>query len=235
MRAAQAAGLDSSETDALSTAALVQELGMSGVPAAVLEKPGTLTEGEWERVRLHPYFTERILARCRALAPISSVAANHHERMDGTGYHRGVAGPQLTRPVRLLGAAGAYVALVSDRPWRPAVSDRGAATTLREEAAAGRFDPAAVDAVLAAAGEDVAPARRSWPAGLTDREVEVLRLITQGKPNRVVAEELVISPKTVGRHVENIYTKIGVSSRAGAAVFAVQHDLASPLREPPTA
>ena len=229
-RAARAAGLGSSEADALSTAALVQELGMSGVPGAVLEKPGALTEGEWERVRLHPYFTERILARCRGLSPYSSVAGNHHERLDGGGYHRGIAGPQLSGPVRLLAAAGAYVALVSNRPWRPAAAGRDAAATLREEAASGRFDPAAVDAVLNAAGEDVAPTRRSRPAGLTDREVEVLRLVTQGKSNREMAEELVISPKTIGRHVENIYAKIGVSSRAGAAVFAVQHELASPLQ-----
>jgi len=229
MRASRAAGLGSSEAAVLCTAAFVQELGMAGVPGAVLEKPGALTEGEWERVRLHPYFTERILARCRALSPYSSLAGNHHERLDGGGYHRGIAGPQLSGPVRLLAAAGAYVALVSDRPWRPAASGQDAAATLREEAAAGKFDPPAVDAVLAAAGEDVTPARRSWPAGLTDREVEVLQLLTQGKSNRAVAEELVISPKTVGRHVENIYAKIGVSSRAGAAVFAVQHELTSPL------
>jgi HD-GYP domain-containing protein (c-di-GMP phosphodiesterase class II) len=227
-RAAQAAGLDAVETKVLCTAALVQELGMAGVSGTVLEKPAALTEGEWERVRLHPYLTERTLARCTALSPSASVAASHHERIDGTGYHRGLSGPQLTSPCRLLAAAGAYVALTSERPWRPPLAAPEVAATLRAEATSGKFDGVAVDAVLAAAGEPVTPRRRTWPSGLTDREVEVLRLITQGKSNGAVAAELVISPKTVGRHIENIYSKIGVSSRAAAAVFAVQHELAPP-------
>jgi HD-GYP domain-containing protein (c-di-GMP phosphodiesterase class II)/DNA-binding CsgD family transcriptional regulator len=229
VRAGHILGLETSQTAVVRVAALLQELGMSGVPNVVLEKPSPLTEGEWERVRLHPYLTERILAPCPALSQYSAVASAHHERIDGHGYHRGLTGSQLTVMARLLAAAGAYVALVSERPWRPPMSSRAAAGALREEVGDGRFDPAATDAVLAAAGEKVPSHRRTWPAGLTDREVEVLRLIARGKSNRVVAAELVISPKTVGRHIENLYSKIGISSRAAAAVFAVQHELVAPL------
>ncbi|HSL26472.1 MAG TPA: response regulator transcription factor, partial [Acidimicrobiia bacterium] len=74
-----------------------------------------------------------------------------------------------------------------------------------------------------AAGRDGRPARSPNPGGLTDREVEVLRLVATGHTNRQVAESLFISPKTVGRHVENIYAKIGVSTRAGAALYAMEH------------
>lgn len=119
--------------------------------------------------------------------------------------------------------------MTAARPWRPALTIKQAAQELREGAAAGRFDAGAVDAaVLGVAGESVAPRRRSWPAGLTDREVEVLQLISEGRTNREVAGALVISVKTVGRHIENIYSKIGVSTRAGAAVFALQHGLTPP-------
>ncbi|CAN5785883.1 hypothetical protein BH23ACT12_BH23ACT12_10930 [soil metagenome] len=227
-RAAASAGTSAGQVDILRAGALVQELGMTAVSSAVVDKSGPLTDGEWERVRLHPYFTERILARCPGLAPIGSLAAAHHERMDGTGYHRGSAGPQLTSAVRLLAAAGAYVAMISERSWRPALSSDRAVVELRELVASGAFDADAVDAVLAAAGEPVVPRRRTRPAGLTDREVEVLQLISRGSSNRQVADRLVISVKTVGRHVENIYAKTGVSTRAGAAMFALQHGLSLP-------
>ncbi|HUH07216.1 MAG TPA: HD domain-containing phosphohydrolase [Egibacteraceae bacterium] len=227
-QAATASGLSAEETAAVGAAALVQELGMTGVSNSVLEKQGPLTEGEWERVRLHPYLTERILARCEGLSSHGSVAAAHHERMDAGGYHRGLAGSQLPQSARLVAAAGAYVAMASERPWRPAMASREAAAELRDLATSGGFDAAAAEAVLAAAGEKGAPRRRTWPAGLTDREVEVLRLISQGRSNRQVASQLVISPKTVGRHVENIYAKAGISTRAGAAVFALHHGLAPP-------
>ena len=115
-------------------------------------------------------------------------------------------------------------ALGADRPHRPALAGEEAARTLETEARHG-LDPDAVACVLAAAGRRPAPSRRRRPADLTDREVEVLRLLARGSSNRDVAARLVISPKTVGRHVENLYRKIGVSSRAAAAVFAMEHDL----------
>lgn len=187
------------QSGVVAAAALVQELGMTGVSNRVLERKGPLADGDWERVRLHPYLTERILAKSPGLAPLGALAA-----------------------------AGAYVAMTAARPWRPALTTKQAAQELRDGAAAGRFDAGAVDAVLDVAGEPVAPRRRFWPAGLTDREVEVLQLISEGRTNREVAGALVISVKTVGRHIENIYSKIGVSTRAGAAVFALQHGLTPP-------
>lgn len=226
--AAGHAGSGARQVDALRAGALVQELGMTSVSSAVLHKAGPLTEGEWERVRLHPYLTERILARCPGLAPIGSLAGAHHERPDGTGYHRGSSGTQLTPAARLLAAAGAYVAMLSERPWRPAIPSGRAAAQLRKLADSGAFDADAVEAVLAAAGEQVVPRRRTQPAGLTDREVQVLQLIARGHSNRQVAQRLVISVKTVGRHVENIYAKTGVSTRAGAAMFALQHGFSIP-------
>jgi DNA-binding NarL/FixJ family response regulator len=88
----------------------------------------------------------------------------------------------------------------------------------------GRLDAEAVEAVLAAAGHRV-PRRREGPEGLTRREVEVLRLLARGLSNKQIAQRLVISPKTVGNHVEHIYAKIGVSTRAHASLFAMRHGL----------
>ncbi|MFY9586479.1 MAG: response regulator transcription factor, partial [Actinomycetota bacterium] len=95
---------------------------------------------------------------------------------------------------------------------------------LRREATSGRMDGYVVEAVLGAAGHRAAR-RQEGPAGLTQREVEVLQLVARGMSNKAVAERLFISPKTVGNHVEHIYTKIGASSRAAASLFAVQNGL----------
>jgi DNA-binding NarL/FixJ family response regulator len=96
---------------------------------------------------------------------------------------------------------------------------------LRVEARAGRLDREAVKAVIAAAGPRPAASLRSSPTKLSEREVEVLRLIVGGRSNRQVAEQLGISAKAVGHHVQHIYSKIGVSTRAGAAVFALEHGI----------
>jgi HD-GYP domain-containing protein (c-di-GMP phosphodiesterase class II) len=192
------------------------------VPNGIWDRRGPLTTAEWERVRLHPYGTERILARCGPLAGLAETACAHHERVDGSGYHRGLAGEALSRSARVLAAADVFAALTADRPHRPALADGAAARALEAEPG---LDPDAVACVLAAAGEREAPPRAERPAGLTEREVEVLRLLARGRTNREVAERLVIAPKTVGRHVENLYRKIGVSSRAAAALFAAEHGL----------
>ena len=216
-----------SPTGPVRAAALVQEIGKTGTPNGILEKPGPLSSNEWERIRLHTYLTERILARSGALAGVAALASAHHERLDGSGYHKGAKGGQISRGPRVLAAADAYVAMTCARPWRPALSPSETADRLKLEVAGGRLDHAATEAVLSAAGQATQTRRGTWPAGLSDREVEVLRLISTGNSNRAVAKQLVISPKTVGRHVENIYAKIGVSSRAAATLFAVQHDLVS--------
>jgi HD-GYP domain-containing protein (c-di-GMP phosphodiesterase class II) len=210
----------------LRRAALLHDLGRVAVPNGIWEKAGPLTMGEWEQVRLHPYHSERILARSAALAGLAPLAGMHHERIDGSGYHRQVAGAAIPLPARVLGAADALQAMIEPRPYRPALTASTAALQLRAEARAGRLDARAVDAVLAAAGHRVRrPGRQGWPAGLTDREVAVLRLLARGVRNREIAARLFIAPKTVGHHVEHIYGKLGVTSRAAAALFAVQHDL----------
>ncbi|MGH3135647.1 MAG: HD domain-containing phosphohydrolase [Gaiellaceae bacterium] len=220
--AGRLSGLDDSECEKLRRAGLVHDLGRVAVENGIWDKPGPLTTSEWERVRLHPYYTERILDRCSALVPLVEPAASHHERVDGSGYHRSLPGEALSRGARILAAADVFAALTAERPHRPVYREEEACRVLEAEA---NLDGAAVACVLAAAGRRPAPSPAGWPAELTDREVEVLRLIARGQSNREVAERLFISPKTVGRHVENLYRKIGVSSRAAAAVFAMENRL----------
>jgi HD-GYP domain-containing protein (c-di-GMP phosphodiesterase class II) len=226
--AADGAGLSRVDAVALGHAALVHDVGRVGVANGIWDRPGPLSADQWERVRLHPYLTERILGRCALLDHGASVAARHHERADGSGYHRGATGDQLAFGARLLAAADAYHAMTEDRPHRPAFSPAGAAAQLLDDADAGRFGRREVDAVLAAAGQTSRPARVARPAGLTEREVDVLRLIARGRSNREVAAALGISPKTVGHHVEHVYAKAGVATRAGATLFAMEHGLLSP-------
>ena len=188
------------------------------------------TAAEAERVRLHPYLTDRMLAGSPALAALGATAAQHHERVDGSGYPRGLRGDAITPAGRLLAAADAYVTKTEPRPHRPALSPAEAASHLRDEVRAGRQDAHSVDALLTAAGHRVGR-RREWPAGLTTREVEVLRLLARGLSNRQIAGRLVISHKTVDNHVEHIYTKIGVSNRARASLFAVRQGLVAPIED----
>jgi len=227
-KAAHSAGLSPKEVIDVRRAGLIHDVGKVGIPNGIWDKPGPLSQSEWERVRLHPYLTERVFAHSPFLHGISSLAGSHHERLDGSGYHRGTAGPALSMVSRILAVADAYQAMGQARPYRPALDVKERTSELRQEVDAGRLDRDAVRAVLEAAGQTVPATRRSWPSGLTDREVEVLRLISRGASKRVVANELVISQKTAGRHIENIYAKISVSSRASAALFALQNDL---LRE----
>jgi DNA-binding CsgD family transcriptional regulator len=174
------------------------------------------------------YYTERVLARPEALARVGAIAALAHERMDGSGYHRGLSGPAIPATARILAAADVYRAMSEPRPHRPALSGKAAATALRAEVRAGRLAAHAADAVLAAAGE---PGRRrtSGPAGLTPRELEVLRLIARGASTGQAARTLGISSKTAGTHVERIYAKTGASSRSTATLFALRHGLIDEL------
>ena len=226
--AAGAAGLPDGDAVTLARASLVHDVGRVGVPNGIWDRPGPLSADQWERVRLHPYLTERVLRRCPLLAPFADVAARHHERADGSGYHRGTSGDQLDQGARLLAAADAYHAMTEDRPHRPALAASDAAAQLAADVDAGRFGRLEVDAVLAAAGQPRLPAGATNPAGLTDREVEVLCLIARGRLNKQVAATLGISAKTVGHHIEHIYVKAGVATRAGATLFAMEHGLLSP-------
>jgi HD-GYP domain-containing protein (c-di-GMP phosphodiesterase class II) len=226
--AGERAGLPPAERTALVRAAHLHDLGRSGVFQRIWDKEGPLTESEWERVRMHTYYTERILARLPALGPVAAIAALAHERLDGSGYHRRLPSSAVPLAARLLAAADAYHAMIEARPHRPALTEAGAAEQLRKEAAAGRFDPEAVNTVLAAAGHQVAPVRAEHPAGLSEREVEVLRVLARGKTNKEIAAALGISVKTAGNHIQHIFEKTGVTTRAAATLFAMQNDLLPP-------
>src|SRR5215211_502658 len=217
-------GLSDDDAKLVRRAGLVHDIGRLGVSNAIWDKPGPLTAPERERVRMHPYLTERMLASSKALAPIGAIAVEHHERLDGSGYPRGLSGDALTPAGRILAAADAYHAMTEPRPYRDGRTAEEAAAELRSGVRQALFDGDAADAVLRAAGHAV-KRRREWPGGLTKREVEVLRLLVRGLSNKEIAERLVISRKTAGSHVEHIYTKIDVSNRAQASLFAVKHGL----------
>ena len=217
-------GATAEVTAQLRQSSLLHDLGRVTVANDVWTTAGPLSSAQRERVRLCPYHAERFCARSPWLAPLGAVAAQHQERLDGSGYHRGLAGAALGRPARILQAADCYRAQIEDRAYRPARPPREAAEHLRAEARAGRLDAEVVEAVLAAAGQP-ARVRRAYPAGLTAREVEVLGLLAQGLPNKAIASVLVVSSRTVDTHVAHIYEKVGVATRAGATLFALRHDL----------
>jgi HD-GYP domain-containing protein (c-di-GMP phosphodiesterase class II) len=220
--AARRCGLPAADLVALRRAALVHDVGRVGVPFRIWQKAAPLTPDEWERVRLHAYHSERVLCRSPFLAALAPVATAHHERLDGAGYHRGAA-VALTPPARMLAAADAYHAMTEPRPHREALSAQRAAEVLGQEARAGRLDADSVAAVLAEAGHHTPRVAR--PAGLTEREAQVIALLARGLQTKQIARSLGISVKTADRHVQNSYAKIGVSTRAAAAVFAMQHGL----------
>ena len=228
--AARALGLGEDETTAVRRAGLFHDLGRVGVSNLVWDKPGPLSPPEWEQVRLHAYHTERVLARSPVLAPLAQLAGMHHERTDGSGYHRGVTAAAIPTGARLLAAADVFQALTEPRPQRPARSPEQAAQKIEAMAVSGTLDPESVRAVCDAAGVSLRRGRASapWPAGLTDREVEVLRLLARGMTKKEIANALVIAPGTAHTHTVHIYEKLGVSTRAGLALFALERGLVRP-------
>jgi HD-GYP domain-containing protein (c-di-GMP phosphodiesterase class II) len=217
-------GLPQADNSSLRRAAFVHDIGRLGVSNTIWDKPVGLTRSELERVRLHAYLTERMLSFSAGLAPLGTIAGQHHERLDRSGYPRGLSGDAISTAGRILAAADAYHALTEARPYRPPRSAADAAAELRAGVSSGRLDGAAVDAVLRAAGHRVRR-RREWPAGLTAREVEIVRLLVRGLSARAIAGQLVISPKTASSHIEHIYAKAGVSNRAQLSLFAMKHGL----------
>jgi HD-GYP domain-containing protein (c-di-GMP phosphodiesterase class II) len=219
--AARLAGLD--DLDDLRVAALLHDVGRAGVVSSIWDRPGPLGAADRERVRLHPHWTERVLSSTPVLAPLAALAAAHHERLDGSGYHRAARAADLPRGARLIAAADVLAAMTEDRPHRPAHSRDEAARMVQDEAVAGRLDPEMAAAVIEAAG--VRRPRTAWPNDLTDREVDVLRLTARGLSNKAIASALFVSPRTVQNHLAAVYDKTGRRTRAGAAVFAVEHGL----------
>jgi HD-GYP domain-containing protein (c-di-GMP phosphodiesterase class II) len=181
---------------------------------------------EWERVRLHAYHTQRVLARVPSLGPITEIAGAHHERCDGSGYPGGRVPPESARAARLLACADVFQSLTEPRAHRPAIAPAAAAHVLKEEARTGRLCATAVDCVLAAVGQGKAPAPPPQ-TGLTAREAEVLVALARGLTNKEIAVALGISPKTVQHHLAHVYAKVGISTRAAAALFAVRSNLLS--------
>jgi HD-GYP domain-containing protein (c-di-GMP phosphodiesterase class II) len=223
--AAWRAELDDEAVTLVRRAALAHDLGRVGVPNSIWEKPGALAFGEWERVRLHAHFTERAFAQSPTLAHLGRIAGAHHERCDGSGYHRGVRSSELDRAACILAAADCYVAMREARPYRPALDAASAEAELLRDAREGRLDPDAVDVVLAAAGHHVSRSPRELPAGLTPRELEVLLALVRGASNQAIADALGISVKTVGHHVQHVYEKAGVRTRAAATMWAFEQEL----------
>ncbi len=224
-RAGEVFGLPATDVELLRRAALVHDVGKTGVSTTIWASTERLSDREWESVRLHPYHTGRVFARSESLTSLGQIAAMHHERLDGTGYHGGLPAAMQPITARLLTAANRFRSLVEDRPHRPAHSPEEAGRQLRAEALQKRLDADAVAAVLTAAGEPTAWRRKAVSAALTEREVEVVRLLSRGGTMKEVASELDIAYKTVDRHTQNIYGKIGVKTRAGATLWAVEHGL----------
>jgi HD-GYP domain-containing protein (c-di-GMP phosphodiesterase class II) len=222
--AGRALRLSEADVTTLRHAALLHDIGQVAISSGIFAKPGALNDSEREKIRLHPYHAERILARPEALARLARVASAHHERLDGSGYHRGTHG-EVSPLAKILAAAEVYQALVEARPHRPALTAAQAVITLRTEVREGRLDGEAVAAVLEAAGHRVPPVRRELVAGLTAREMDVLRLVARGLSMKEIGASLGISPKTADNHIQNLYAKIGVRTRAGATLFAIEHGL----------
>jgi HD-GYP domain-containing protein (c-di-GMP phosphodiesterase class II) len=222
--AASLSGLSAADSTMIRRAGLLHDLGRLGVSSSIWEKPAPLTDVERERAQLHPYLTDKMLMPVPALASSRDIAARHHERLDGSGYPRGLTAASLTPSDRILAAADVYHAMTEPRPQRPALEADEAAKAIRGEVRMGRLDGDAVNAVLRASGQR-APVRREGPAGLTVREVEVLALVARGLANKEIARRLAVTPKTVSNHVEHIYAKLGVGSRASATLYATQHGL----------
>lgn len=228
--AARKLRLSLSESTSLRHAGLLHDLGRAGVPVSAWNQATPLDDRDWERMRRHPSLTELVLARSSALGHLGTLAGLHHERLDGSGY-RGIASASLPVTARILAVADCYQTKLEPRPHRAASAPDMAADELLGQARAGKLDGDVVDAVLVAAGQQVRPDKRPLPAGLSEREAEVLSLTVRGLSNRQVADALVVSPKTVGHHIENIYAKIGVSTRVGATLFALQHGLVAPASQ----
>jgi HD-GYP domain-containing protein (c-di-GMP phosphodiesterase class II) len=229
--AAQVLGFSDDETSRVRRAALLHDFGTTGVPNSIWDKPASLTRSEFDRVEMHPMLTEQMLRRSPALAALNPLACAHHEKCDGSGYHKRVRADAVDPGASVLAAVEVYVGMTTDRADRDAMSAEAAATELRRLASEGVTDARASRAVLVAAGHgeprERTVTRQSLPGGLSRREVDVLRLAARGLTTQQIADRLHIAPKTADHHIQHIYTKIGVSTRAAAALWATQHAMVS--------
>lgn len=229
-RISRAMALTAAQITTITLAALTHDAGIVAVPSFVLNKPDAQrTHAEREEVRLHPYHSQRILSKVPALDAVSHIVAAHHERIDGAGYFRGLSGFQMPLGARVIAVADRFDELCHDTPEAPALETEAAVDVLRRESGT-NLAPEAVEALVAGMdGMENARRRRThrqeWPAGLTDREVEVLRLAARGLSRKDMAKALFVSEGTVRSHLEHIYAKAGVTNRSAAILFAMEHDL----------
>ena len=225
--AARVLGLAEEDVATVRRAALVHDFGTTAVPNSIWDKPAPLTRAEFDRVELHPMVTEQMLRRSPALDVLNPVASAHHEKCDGSGYHKRLRADGDDLDACILAATETYVGLTTERADRPPFSPTDAAAELRRLESDGALEPRASRAVLVAAGHGEPQTRtgkrQQHPGGLTRREVEVLRLAARGLTTGEIAERLTIAPKTADHHIQHIYGKIGVSTRAAAALWAMQH------------
>jgi len=221
--AATLCGFPESEVRDVRRAGFIHDVGKASVNPTVWQKAGSLDADEWEQVRLHPYYTERVFSQSSFARPVAAIACAHHERLDRSGYHRGIGAAELRKADRLLAAASAFRNKTEPRPYREQHSPEQAAVILGEKARDGKLDPEMVSAVVEAAGQPTP--KIEWPAGLTEREVQVMRLVARGLQTKQVAHALGVAAKTADHHIQNAYRKIGVSSRAAATLFAAENGL----------
>lgn len=224
--AAKQMGLPASDIRDVRRAAYTHDIGELAVPVSTWMRGGPLTERETDAAHLHPYHGERALASLGGDGKaIAALVQCHHERLDGSGYHRNSRAPDLSPAARILAAAEAFQTAREVRPYRPALTDAAAAAKLRAAVKEGKLCPNAVEAVLTSAGQPARRASTTRLAGLTPREIEVLRLIAAGDTAKEAGRKLEISPKTADNHIQNLYSKIGVTTRAGAALYALEQGL----------
>lgn len=224
--AAKQMGLPASDIRDIRWAAYTHDLGELAIPVSTWMRAGALTARETDAAHLHPYHGERALASLGSDgAPVAGLVLRHHERLDGSGYHRYARGNDLSPAARVLAAAEAFQTAREERPHRPAASDSAAAEKVRSAVREGKLCPEATEAVLASAGQPSRRAPLERPAGLTPREMEVLRLIAAGHTAKEAARRLDIAPKTADNHIQNLYSKIGVTTRAAAALYALERGL----------
>ena len=215
-------GLPLQRRATLRRAGWLQGLGRVAIPNAVWSRPGPLSAADWERVRLAPYWTSRAAKQVQQLAAEAEMASQVYERLDGSGYFRACS--QRNQPIEygILAAAVAWVAMRSERPWRPALTADAAMAALHDDVKNQRFDPQVI-AVLATcvSPQQAPPANRSdASAPLTPRELEVLHRISLGDGNKAAAQRLGISPSTVRTHLESAFKKLNCKTRAACILQA---------------
>lgn len=215
-------GVTSKKRARLRRAAWLHGLGGVSVPNAIWDRSGPLTTGDMERVRLAPYWTSRVGNIVAGLADAAETASHAYERLDGSGYFRGISANSTPIESRILATAVCWVAMISERPWRKAMDVDAAMAELRREADSGRFDVQVLDSLVRCVAPDAVPIEGKGPAMLllTARELDVLRRVSLGDSNKEAAQNLGISPSTVRTHMESMFNKLGCKTRAACTLRA---------------